>query len=360
MKNDHCRYKKEKWAGRRRYHFVDVYLGKPLDVFSLKKDVVAAFEQSLAGIRLSRKALFRPQATETVSKCPVCGAVSKKSVLKLVVYGAHYHECSECTHHFVINRPRSGVLKDFYSKSARYAATYTSKKTVDLRLKQVAIPKAKWAIEQYRKIYGSYPRSILDVGAGAGHFVQACRKMGFSANGIEVSQPSRDFCRENFGFDLINMDFIGASKKMSMVDMITFWGVIEHVPNPVVFLKEASKLVPKSRGLVIAEVPRWNCISTLIQSVFSEAIVRHLDPLGHISCFTDESLRRSFELGGFTPVAAWYFGMDAYELAMQFANLVKNKMVLRMFLRHVNALQTRIDKERLSDEMVFAARPITV
>ncbi|MFH1800825.1 MAG: class I SAM-dependent methyltransferase [Candidatus Omnitrophota bacterium] len=357
MKESFYKSKKEKWFSGRRCCCVDIQMGKPLDFFSLKKDIIETFAQSLAKIRVSRKSLFRTASTVPVGKCPVCGASARKSRFKLAVYGAQYHECGNCSHHFVVNRPTPSALKDFYVKSAQYAATYTNKKTIDLRLKQVAIPKAKWAIEQYRKMYGCYPRSILDVGAGAGHFVHACRQMGLSAEGIEVSQPSRNFCRKHFGFDLIDIDFIDASKKMPKVEMITFWGVIEHVSNPVAFLKEAFKMVSKPRGIVVAEVPRWNCISTLFQSVFVDSIVRHLDPLGHINCFTDQSLRRAFELGGFAPVSAWYFGMDAYELMMQFAYLLKDKSVLKLFLKHINALQSLIDGARLSDEMVFAGRP---
>ena len=126
------------------------------------------------------------------------------------------------------------------------------------------------------------------------------------------------------------------------------------------FLKAAYQTLSGRRALVIAEVPRWDCLGTAIQSAFSDSIARHLDPLGHINCFTDSSLATAFESSGFVPVSAWYFGMDAFELTMQLSYLMgeKGSLILDSLGSFIRLLQDSVDQARLCDEMVLAGKPM--
>jgi len=85
--------------------------------------------------------------------------------------------------------------------------------------------------------------------------------------------------------------------------------------------------------------------------------VRHLDPIGHLHIFTNGSLATAFEISGFAPVAAWYFGMDVYELFTQLTMLAKEE-VARIDGEVISALQSAIDRGQLSDSMVVAGRPL--
>jgi len=140
-------------------------------------------------------------------------------------------------------------------------------------------------------------------------------------------------------------------------DIITLWDVIEHVPDPLVLLKSAHKALCGRETLVVASAPHWDSLSTAVQSLFSNSVVRHLDPMGHLHIFTDGSLATAFELSGFAPVAAWYFGMDAYELFTQLAMLTREK-VTPVGGELISTLQGVIDRGRLSDSMVLAGRAL--
>jgi hypothetical protein len=122
-------------------------------------------------------------------------------------------------------------------------------------------------------------------------------------------------------------------------------------------LNAASKILLGKEGLVITEVPRWDCLSSAVQSVFFNSIVRHLDPLGHINCFTDSSLATAFKESNFDIVAAWYFGMDAYELFTQISYLLNKNKVIKEMGEYIPEFQGRLDLARLSDEMVFVGKP---
>jgi 2-polyprenyl-3-methyl-5-hydroxy-6-metoxy-1,4-benzoquinol methylase len=337
---------------------VEVTLGKPIDILSLKIDMIENFGSVVARIRDSRILVFKKNNLQRVDLCPICKASVKKNIKEILnVYGARYVKCKSCSHYFVEEIPTKKALEEFYSKDKEYQNTYTDKRTSETRVQQVVIPKAKWVIRQFERIYGRKPKSILDIGAGSGYFVHACRKLGITTNGIEPSETGRSFCRENFGFELLNKNFIKEWKAFTNYEIITFWGVIEHVSYPLKMLNAASKILLGKEGLVITEVPRWDCLSSAVQSVFFNSIVRHLDPLGHINCFTDSSLATAFKESNFDIVAAWYFGMDAYELFTQISYLLNKNKVIKEMGEYIPEFQGRLDLARLSDEMVFVGKP---
>ena len=267
-----------------------------------------------------------------------------------------YVQCLKCSHVFVRRIPDKAQIEKFYAQSEGYQKTYADAKTAEKRLREIAKPKLLWLVGHFEKLYGRSPKKILDVGAGSGHFVKACKDLGIEADGLEISQSGREFCKKVFGFELINKDFVKKWRDFKNYDVITFWGVIEHVPYPMEMLAVASKIIARN-GLVVAEVPRWNSLSTVIQGVFPESIIRHLDPLGHINCFTDESLVRAFSLNKLDISAAWYFGMDAYELIMQLANYLEDDAIIEKLKSLIPDFQKNVDLALLSDEMAVAAVP---
>jgi 2-polyprenyl-3-methyl-5-hydroxy-6-metoxy-1,4-benzoquinol methylase len=323
-------------------------------MLSLKSDVVKNFSLHKRSVKKIRTHLFKSGKTERIRKCPVCSASAAYSEHRLSVYGAHYHQCCDCGHCFVINRPLKSTLDKFYKNNRSYFSTYTDRRTLRARMEKVVLPKAQWLTGLFSTLYGRAPRSVLDVGAGGGHFVHACRKLKIKANGIEPSEAARKFCATNFGIELKKDDFMNLEK--TDADIITFWGVIEHVPLPVDFLRKAHRLLRGKDTLVVVEVPRWDSVSTLLQNSFPQSIIRHLDPLGHINCFTDTSLCRSFEMANIEPVAAWYFGMDSYEILVQVLDMLKIDHLTPDLGKKIMLLQEIIDKKRLSDTLVLVGR----
>ena len=87
-------------------------------------------------------------------------------------------------------------------------------------------------IKHFEKVYGRKPKAILDVGAGSGHFVYACKQLGIRADGIELSNSGRQFSKNVFGVELMDADFYSQWEQFSDYEVISFWGVIEHTPFP--------------------------------------------------------------------------------------------------------------------------------
>src|SRR5439155_16173654 len=233
--------------------------------------------------------------------------------------------------------------------------TYTDTERLELRLAQIVKPKLDWTIETYRRQYGREPRSVLDVGAGGGHFVATCRRAGLDAEGYEVSRASRRFAQKAFGIDLRDADFL-ADADGPPGDVVPFWGLLEYTPGPRRFLGAGRRRLD-THGLLITEVPRFDCLGSAVQRECQETVARHLDPTSHVNCFSDESLVTALLRSALRPAAAWYFGMDAYELLVQVALRLEHDGVLERLADLIPSLQACFDAARVCDDIIVAAVP---
>jgi hypothetical protein len=132
--------------------------------------------------------------------------------------------------------------------------------------------------------------------------------------------------------------------------------LLEHTPNPKSILSAAYKVIGKE-GMVISKLPRWNSLSSAIQLLNPETIIRHIDPMGHIMLFTDSSAAEMYYLTNFKPIAAWYYGMDIYETFMQLSHVTSNLEILNNTGLLQQELQQYIDEQKYSDGITLVGIP---
>lgn len=96
---------------------------------------------------------------------------------------------------------------------------------------------------------------LLDIGAGSGILVEEALNLGFEAVGLEPSKWLYNKSKER------NLPvFLGTfpdERIKGLFDIITIIDVIEHVPDPVGLLKEASKALSKD-GVIVITTPDVN------------------------------------------------------------------------------------------------------
>ncbi|MEM9674161.1 MAG: class I SAM-dependent methyltransferase [Bacteroidota bacterium] len=334
------------------------FLGKKTNLLKLKKNVVESITQQLAYFKKTRTEVYNQPDKQPVLSCPVCGTPSSESQHQVTIYGAQYVTCNCCSHAYVINRPTPNALHQFYLSDVNYAATYTDKASAESRLNAIAVPWRDWMVNLYQKLFGQGPKKVLDVGSGAGHFVEACRRAKMQADGIELSESSREFAKNIWGIEMDGRDFTKVDQDYQGYDVITFWGLLEHTPNPKDLLAAAQRIFADNpNSMIIAKLPRWHSLSGFIQNICNDTIVRHLDPMGHISCYTDASAAELYYQSGFSPVAAWYYGMDVYELMMQISHSLKQYDPLLETGEIQMELQQKLDEVKLSDGLTLVGVP---
>lgn len=94
---------------------------------------------------------------------------------------------------------------------------------------------------------------LLDVGSGIGIFVYEAYVNGFDPSGIEPSKTATDIAKEqSFPFYLGYLTSDDTLPKE--YGIITAWDVIEHVPDPFVFIKACSDHLTNN-GILLLETP---------------------------------------------------------------------------------------------------------
>jgi SAM-dependent methyltransferase len=334
---------------------VEVTIGKALDVVGLKGTALSDVSDYAAFLKATAARLYAADAPRrTITTCPACAA-DTPAPDAIAVFGQGYARCGACGHGFIRHQPSAATLDAVFSGSDAHSSAYVDRAGLEIRLAQIIAPKADWVLDNYRRLYGRAPRSALDVGAGGGHFVEGMRRRGIAAEGYERSRASRRFAAEAFGVTLRDDDFLVAAPEKR--DLVTFWGLLEYVPEPRRFLEQARRCLDAENGLLIVEIPRLDCFGTAVQRELPENVARHMDPTSHMNAFTDASLATALVETGFRPVAAWYFGMDMYELLVQAALRLGDERVFAELTDLIAPLQASLDHGRQCDDLVIAARP---
>lgn len=285
-------------------------------------------------------------------QCYICS--SKKSHKVSSFFGLNYVMCENCNHVYTDRRLDNKGLTKYYTKDPDYFNNpYTRKNILKLR-DQIFKPKINF-VKKFSK-----GKKWLDVGSGDGTAVSAAKSSGFDATGIEFSKTGRTFAKKHRKLDLFNgtlSDFLEQNK--TKWDVVSFFGVIEHIPNPVAALKEANKLLKKN-GLVAIEVPNYECFSTYFQKL-TKSPDRHLTIPGHIMVFTKKSAEYMLKKNGFQPIAIWYWGMDTIELLKYMTHLDKNFAKSELFeelSKKTNEIQYIFDSSKRSDEFLIIGKKV--
>jgi 2-polyprenyl-3-methyl-5-hydroxy-6-metoxy-1,4-benzoquinol methylase len=253
------------------------------------------------------------------------------------------------------DQPAGTDLDRLFAESEGHASIYVDHDSLESRMRQVIAPKIAWCFDLLKHLGCERPRRSLDVGAGGGHFVAGMAREGIDAVGLEMSRHSRAFAQQAFGIDLKADDFL--KRPEEPFDLITFWGLLEYTPSPRDFLARARRNMSDRPGLLVVEVPRADALGTKAQQVEGAVIARHMDPTTHVNTFTDESLCTALVEEGFRPVAAWYFGMDVYEVMVQTVARLGDDGHMARLADMLPVLQQACDLGRQCDDIVVGAVP---
>ncbi len=207
-------------------------------------------------------------------RCPVCATGSRPLG---VPTQARLRVCGECGHRF--------VDCDRFVPEEAYHAGYDGFRP-DTAFERNLV---RLLSERVRPLVKPSAR-LLDVGCGNGAGLRAARALGFEAGGIDVSDAAVAKCRDA-GLDAVVGDFPTHDFGEQRFDVVTFWDVLEHLPDPARFVERAAALL-RPRGLLVAKVPGHRGLSVRVVSWFPRLGGAVLQIPHHLQLFSRESLAR--------------------------------------------------------------------
>lgn len=306
----------------------------------------------------SRGRLSSRRSSTIISKCYICGSIKRTEIAR--IFGSQYVRCSKCSHIYLTKRLSDRQLESFYNSDEGYAKTYTDKRQIKYRQKQVASPKVDFAFANMH-FSSRKPKHWLDVGCAIGDIVNLVdQKKGWSATGIDISGSSIRAGQQIFKADLKQTTFheFVEQPKQDAYDVVSFFGYLGLITNPMDELKQAHKILNEGGYVVIGE-ENADSVSTLVQQSFPDTTSRHLIPPNAIHMFTPRSIETVLSKAGFQIEAIWYFGLDFVELLKHLQlrdRKISKTPIYKFLLSHTNEFQQVCDSFEKSDYMVVVAK----
>lgn len=255
-----------------------------------------------------------------VQSCTVCGAVADSKYLfnktneGLDPDQIEVYRCGRCKTVFL------GKYSELYDDGLyAYYSKYFGKEEED-----IYDPLTRISYEQVLRLFESFGgrNNILDVGCGNGGFVKAALQQGYIAEGIELSQPAVDVA-QRFGLPVTKVDFFSKSILDSSRDIVTMFEVIEHLPEPVEFLRRA-EIVVKPGGLVYLTTPNFDSLDRRVLGAGWNVFHRE-----HLTYFTIKTLLALIRKNTALDVLHIETRNISNELITYFRNLGSTNLTLR-------------------------------
>ncbi|HZH99441.1 MAG TPA: methyltransferase domain-containing protein [Fimbriimonadaceae bacterium] len=228
--------------------------------------------------------------------CPVCGGGTSRIELRLGDYDIY--QCPTCTFRFA---------PDAFDAHVDYDDVYAAE---EYRREQIAVLReckdfGEFALHgSYRPFFDRVQPSgkcrLLDVGCGVGRFALAAAGRGWEVVGIDVSEDALSVGREFADFPLRRETLEEVVEKGEWFEAVTAFEVLEHLSDPVSFLRLLSKVGRQ----VFCTVPNWAW-----QELHTTTKRDWIPPI-HLGFFTEASLSKAAEAAGLVEIAIGVIGSD--------------------------------------------------
>ncbi len=243
--------------------------------------------------------------------CNFCGRYGGKLIHREGQY--KMWKCLSCEFIYLNPRPDPPSLRCYY---------------------QSYLPEDELSIERWREmmmpifsraadfIEENHPKGrILDVGTGYGHFPLEMERRGWEALGLEISHTGVEFARKRLGVNILEKTLGESQLPDNYFNAITAFYVIEHLDDPMAFLRECYRVL-KPGGSILIRYPHTTPIKNFL--AFLGIPNTLYDMPYHLSDFSPKTIEKFLDRAGFIRCQSFIGG---YTLPPHFPS----RVVCRMF-----------------------------
>lgn len=243
---------------------------------------------------------------EKLAACPVCGGTDIPTILFVIERLTHepmsYSNCQDCGQFFLNPHMTDEQTAKYYAGVYRerlWGPTGTN--DVDVHNQRVRASLQA----QILTLWGLKPKTVLDVGCGAGFALWEWAQRGAEVTGIEPDE--RCHRREPEKRYRVYKDL--AELEPQSFDLICMSHVLEHLNHPKEYLQNLTENYTHENTFLMIEVPNCECCLPAFQ-------------ISHPLAFTRYSLEKLLEKVGYKPVHMLYHGLS---------NTVVHRYLLELF-----------------------------
>ena len=229
-------------------------------------------------------------------------------------------ECADCGFKHLKPLPDSETLKLFYQKQyyEEHKKQYISQDDKDIKYWEIVFSDR---IRNFQ--YFSKGKTLLDIGCGAGIFMDYARDQGYKCTGIEPSKMASKIAQEkNLKVLNCDMDYF-FENNTDLYDIIHLKNILEHIQNPTDIIKKCRNTL-NQHGIIYIEVPNdYNLFQRIGVKIFNNPKTWLAIP-DHINYFNFQKLKLLLESNGFKVVKR-DTSFPIYFLALIGLNFTKKK-----------------------------------
>jgi SAM-dependent methyltransferase len=230
-----------------------------------------------------------------VTRCAICGSEL------IAPYhrdsdGIGIYRCGGCHVQFMNPQYSDAYLREYYSR-------YT-------------IEEPKWD-EPLRYCHDFYcslverflpkPGRLLDVGSGKGHLLTAAVSRGWTAIGYEIDPATASTIGKKIGVEVLSGDFLNLPLEPGSFDAVTIHHVLEHLKDPVPYIREAWQLI-RPGGVLFVALPNIRGVASTVKFFLERIHIRrrnvgaYYDTGHHLWYFTPATLDVLLSGNGFSTI----------------------------------------------------------
>lgn len=226
--------------------------------------------------------------------CVICKADQR---LMFPYRGHYYYRCQDCGQVSTYPLPSQKTIEDHYR----------------LKFNQGNYLWLREYAAQYKKVYRQFLRILkrqlaakdqsisgaiaLDVGCFTGDFSGLLVEEGADAYGLELQDEAVEIAAKTLPGRIFKADVMSTAFPKKDYNVITLFGIIEHVTDPRTLVHRSAELLKKG-GFLMLQTPNSGSAFARLMGKFWPPYL----PVEHIHLFTPASLRRLLEEQGFTNI----------------------------------------------------------
>ena len=203
-------------------------------------------------------------------------------------------------------QPSLEELPSYYKSEDYISHTDSSKSLFDKAYQSVK----KMMLVQKLKLINSFAteeKTILDIGAGTGDFLQYISKHNWRVSGVEPNEKARNLAKSK------NLNLLRdlSSFNNEKFDVITLWHVLEHIPNLKEQIEQFHHLL-KPNGVLVIAVPNFESYDAKYYKEYWAAY----DVPRHLWHFSKKGIKRLFTKYNFVQKSIHPLWFDSFYVSL--------------------------------------------